>query len=248
VATRRPAPTISLDGRRSALFDLHPTTHPNLANGKTIWPIRQRHRAMTADGPLKRRLTIGIFQIAVRSGPSFLFSLSWLYISIRKFAVSQRGHLVKPTGPRKTWAIMYRDGDENLRWEGKFNSRTDAQRRLTSVLAEIDKGTYTRPSSLTFGAILQGMASRATSDPRALRSPGYGSLIKSQLIPRLGSLTVSHIRFEHIDAAVSGMVEDDWPQRRFTRCHAAPETCSLADRDPSALSGAVLRSQIIHWA
>jgi hypothetical protein len=35
---------------------------------------------------------------------------------------------------------MYRDGDTNMRWEGKFNSRTDAQRRPTSVLAEIDTG------------------------------------------------------------------------------------------------------------
>jgi len=41
--------------------------------------------------------------------------------------VSQRGHIVKPTGSRKTWAIMYRDGDGNLRWEGKFHDRTDAQ-------------------------------------------------------------------------------------------------------------------------
>ena len=53
--------------------------------------------------------------------------------------MSQRGHIVKPTGARKTWAIMYRDGDTNMRWEGKFNSRTDAQRRLTSVLAEIER-------------------------------------------------------------------------------------------------------------
>jgi len=122
--------------------------------------------------------------------------------------VSQRGHLVKPTGPRKTWAIMYRDGDENLRWEGKFNSRTDAKRRLTSVLAEIDKGTYTRPSSLTFEQFSkEWLAGRRQI--RGSTESGYGSLIKSQLIPRLGSLTVSHIRFEHIDAAVSGMVEDE---------------------------------------
>jgi hypothetical protein len=65
-------------------------------------------------------------------------------------AEGQRGHIVKPTGPRKTWAIMYRDGAGSLRWEGKFHSRTDAHRRLTSVLAEVDKGMYTRPSSLTF--------------------------------------------------------------------------------------------------
>ena len=103
-----------------------------------------------------------------------------------------------------------RDGDCNcnLRWEGKFRSRTDAQRRLTSVLGEIDKGTYTRPSSLTFEQFSkEWLAGRRQI--RGSTESGYDSLIKSQLIPRLGSLTVSHIRFEHIDAAVSGMVEDE---------------------------------------
>jgi integrase len=103
---------------------------------------------------------------------------------------------------------MYRDGEGSLRWEGKFNSRTDAQRRLTSALGEIDKGTYTRPSSLTF----EEFAKEWLAGRRQIRGStesGYGSLIKSQLIPRLGFLTVSHIRFEHVDSAVSGMIEDE---------------------------------------
>ena len=84
-----------------------------------------------------------MFALGVRSPLLFPLSLQHAEHCARKSAVSQRGHLVKPTGARRTWAIMYRDGDGNLRWEGKFRSRTDAQRRLTSVLSEIDKGTYT---------------------------------------------------------------------------------------------------------
>jgi integrase len=103
---------------------------------------------------------------------------------------------------------MYRDGDGNPRWEGKFRNRTDAQRRLNSVLGEIDKGTYTRPSSLTFEQFSKEWLG-ARRQLRGSTESGYGSLIKSQLIPRLGSLTVSQVRFEHIDAAVSGMVEDE---------------------------------------
>jgi integrase len=103
---------------------------------------------------------------------------------------------------------MYRDGEGSLRWEGKFNSRTDAQRRLTSVLGEIDKGTYTRPSSLTFEEFAKEWLAGRRQIHGSTES-GYGSLIKSQLIPRLGFLTVSHIRFEHVDSAVSGMIEDE---------------------------------------
>ena len=40
--------------------------------------------------------------------------------------MSQRGHIVRPAGARRTWAIMYRDVDGALRWEGKFNTKTAA--------------------------------------------------------------------------------------------------------------------------
>ena len=65
-------------------------------------------------------------------------------------AMSQGGHLVKPSGSRQTWAIMYRDTEGKLRWEGKFRTKSNAQTRLSEVLNEIDKGTYSRPSSLSF--------------------------------------------------------------------------------------------------
>jgi hypothetical protein len=64
--------------------------------------------------------------------------------------VSQGGHIVRPSGVRKTWSIIYRDPSGLQRWEGKFETRGAAQHRLTEVLGEIDKGTYARPSSITF--------------------------------------------------------------------------------------------------
>ena len=122
--------------------------------------------------------------------------------------MSQGGHLVKPTGSRKTWAIMYRDTEGKLRWEGKFRTKSNAQTRLSEVLNEIDKGTYSRPSSLSF----EQFAKEWLLSRRQLRGSteaGYSSLIDKQLIPRLGSMKVSRVRFEDIDAAVSGMIEDE---------------------------------------
>ena len=43
--------------------------------------------------------------------------------------MSQGGHLVKPSGYRRTWAIMYRETEENLRWEGRFRTKNAAQAR-----------------------------------------------------------------------------------------------------------------------
>jgi hypothetical protein len=44
---------------------------------------------------------------------------------------------------------------------------------------------------------------------RGSTEAGYGSIINRQLVPRLGSIAVSDLRFEHVDAAVSGMIEDE---------------------------------------
>src|ERR1700730_4522683 len=104
--------------------------------------------------------------------------------------MSQGGHLVKPTGSRKTWAIMYRDTEGKLRWEGKFRTKRNAQARLSEVLNEIDKGTYSRPSSLSF----EQFARAALVSLRQIRGSteaGYSSLIDKQLIPRLGGIKVS---------------------------------------------------------
>jgi hypothetical protein len=103
---------------------------------------------------------------------------------------------------------MYRDTEGKLHWEGKFRTKSNAQARLSEVLNEIDRGTYTRPSSLSF----EEFAKEWLSGRRQIRGSteaGYSSLIDKQLIPRLGAITVSRIRFEHIDAAVSGMLEDE---------------------------------------
>jgi hypothetical protein len=103
--------------------------------------------------------------------------------------MSQRGHIVKPTGTRKTWSIMYRDLDGKQQWEGKFKKRADANRRLNVVLSEIDKGTFARPASLTFEEFGESwLAGRRQI--RGSTESGYGSLIKRQLVPRIGAMRV----------------------------------------------------------
>ena len=54
--------------------------------------------------------------------------------------MSQGGHVVKPSGKRKTWAIIYRDPAGIQQWEGKFKKRTEAQTRLNEVSEPSIKG------------------------------------------------------------------------------------------------------------
>jgi hypothetical protein len=80
--------------------------------------------------------------------------------------LSQAGHLVGPRGARKTWSILYRDNSGVQQWEGKFKTRHDAQERLNEAPGEIDKGTYTRGSSVTFEKSLK-TSSRAAGESGA---------------------------------------------------------------------------------
>ena len=123
-------------------------------------------------------------------------------------SMSQGGHIVKPTGKRRTYSIMYRDPEGRLRWQGKFTTKSNAQRRLNEVLGEIDKGIYNRPLSITFEQFsLDWMEGRRQI--RGSTESGYGSIINKQLVPRLGQIAVSMLKFENIDAAISGMIEDE---------------------------------------
>ena len=69
-------------------------------------------------------------------------------------------------------------------------------------------GTYARPPSVTFEKFAENwLAGRRQI--RGSTESGYGSIINKQLVPRLGAIAVSALRFDHIDAAVSGMIEDE---------------------------------------
>jgi integrase len=148
--------------------------------------------------------------------------------------LSQAGHIVKPGGARKTWSIVYRDPSGGQRWEGKFRTRHEAQKRLNEVLGEIDKGTYARPSSITFEKFAEDwLAGRRQI--RGSTESGYGSIINRQLVPRLGSIQVAELRFEHVDVAVSGMIEDELSPKTIHNAVTLLRTILAGKKGPSAL-------------
>jgi integrase len=148
--------------------------------------------------------------------------------------VSQRGHIVKPSGTRRTWSIIYRDPSGVQQWEGRFKTRSAGQRRLNEVLGEIDKGTYARPSSVTFEKFAEDWLT-ARRQIRGSTESGYGSIISRQLVPRLGPVAVSALRFDHIDAAVSGMIEDELSPKTIHNAVTLLRTILAGRRGPSAI-------------
>jgi integrase len=148
--------------------------------------------------------------------------------------MSQGGHIVKRAGKRRTWSIMYRDPDGRMRWEGKFATKGEAQARLNEVLGEIDRGVFLRSPSVDFEHFAESwLAGRRQI--RGSTESGYGSLIKKQLVPRLGSIAVSHLRFEHIDTAVSGMIEDELSPKTIHNAVTLLRTMLAGRKGPSAI-------------
>jgi integrase len=148
--------------------------------------------------------------------------------------VSQRGHIIKPTGDRRSYSILYRNPSGQQCWEGKFKNRNNAQKRLNEVLGEIDRGAYARPSSVTF----EEFAATWLDGRRQIRGStesGYGSLINKQLVPRLGSTPVALLRYELIDTAVSGMIEDELAPKTIHNAVTLLRTMLAGRKGPSAI-------------
>jgi len=129
---------------------------------------------------------------------------------------------------------QYRDPNGVQQWEGKFTTRNAAQKRLNEVLGQIDKGTYARPSSVTFEKFAEDWLG-AHRQIRGSTESGYCSIIYRQLIPRLGSVAVSALRFDHIDAAVSGMIEDELSPKTIHNAVTLLRTILAGRKGPSAV-------------
>jgi len=118
----------------------------------------------------------------------------------------QRGSIIRPNRSRRYvgWAIKYRDQQGDQHWEGGFATRGAAQERLNVVLPEVDTGRYIPRQDATFEVFAnQWLAGRLRV--RGSTASAYGSMIRQQLIPRLGMLRVSDVRAEHLQAAIAAM-------------------------------------------
>lgn len=117
----------------------------------------------------------------------------------------QRGSIMRPGKARRSgWAIKYRDQYGKQHWEGGFDTRGKAQERLNTVLPEVDTGKYIPRQEATFATFATAwLAGRLRV--RGSTASGYGSIIKQQLLPRLGKMRVSDIGTEQLQSAIADM-------------------------------------------
>ncbi len=93
------------------------------------------------------------------------------------------------------------DGRRLRHFETVRGKKADANRRLTELLANLDKGIYTPPGKLTVGEHLQNWLSgyvRTNCSPRTL--DGYTAIIENHLTPNLGHLLLKQLQPQAIQA------------------------------------------------
>jgi integrase len=93
------------------------------------------------------------------------------------------------------------DGKPRRYFETVRGRKGDAQRRLTELLASLDKGVYTPPGKLTVAEHLKNWLDGYVKTNCSQRTlDGYQSIIERHLIPALGHVQLKHLNPQAIQA------------------------------------------------
>ncbi len=87
------------------------------------------------------------------------------------------------------------DGKPRRHFETVKGHKSDAQRRLTELLASLDKGVYTPPGRLTVAEHLQQWLEGYVRTNCSLRTlDGYQSIIERHLVPAMGHIQLKNLQ------------------------------------------------------
>ncbi len=118
----------------------------------------------------------------------------------------QRGCVVRKGS---TYFIKYRDSEGKQKMQGSspghgFRSYDQAQSQLHEVLVEVNRGDYIAPRSITFASFAEQWI-KDRIGIRGSTASAYGSLIRQNLVPRLGKLRVHEIHLHHVQGLASNL-------------------------------------------
>src|SRR5262245_6404636 len=96
----------------------------------------------------------------------------------------QSGSIIRRGG---SYTIVYRTQEGKQKWLGSFPNKASARAQLNETLAQINKGDYVEPRTVTFAEFAESyIASRMSI--RGSTSSAYASIIRKHLIPFFGPM------------------------------------------------------------
>ena len=127
-----------------------------------------------------------------------------------------RGSIRQRSKVRKdSWEVQVYLGKDPETGRKRYHSETvkgswsQAQRRLTEVLREMDTGTFVEPSRLSFGEYMeQWLRDYAETHVRQRTFEGYRGYVRRYIIPKLGDIPLDKLTPRHIQGMESEMLRD----------------------------------------
>jgi integrase len=111
----------------------------------------------------------------------------------------QAGSVLKK---RNRWYVAYRTETGKQNWEGGFDTKGQAQARLTEILGQIQSGAYVEPSGILFDEFAdQWLKNRINISGSTWE--GYDSYLKAHIKPELGTMKLKDIKHTHIQNLIT---------------------------------------------
>lgn len=105
----------------------------------------------------------------------------------------------------EAWTIVLelppnpKTGKRRQKWVSVKGTHTDAQKRLTELLHEMDTGRIVRPGKLTLAAFMERwLKDYAMTNCRPVTAEGYKKKVNKHIVPSLGRILLSELQPSHI--------------------------------------------------
>jgi len=106
-------------------------------------------------------------------------------------------------------------GKRKQQWVSVKGTKKDAEKRLSELLTQIDTGTFMKPAKTTLGEFLERwLKDYAWPNLAPRTSEGYETIVRQHLIPKLGNMTLTQLKPEHLQKYYSEMLS-------IGRCNSA---------------------------
>ena len=115
-----------------------------------------------------------------------------------------RGRVFQRTkGRGKPWTYVVdvgvgTDGKRRQRLKGGFHTRAEAEKALSELLVQLDKGLAVDPSRQTLGEYLDDWLAAAEASLRPTTAELYRKAVTNWITPRVGSLRLQSVTTKHL--------------------------------------------------
>lgn len=123
------------------------------------------------------------------------------------------GHLERRS--KNSWTIVIEAGRDPVTGKRKRlkkafrGNKRDAEKEMARLLTELEKGTYVKPSKLTFGEYLRDwLQNYGTTRLAPTTRRRYGQIINLRVIPKLGMVPLQKLRALHLQKFFREIIEE----------------------------------------